>query len=474
MQFTILIRNLLGLLLLLAGIYLSISAIIALPLLEEEAGYKQADFYALNENIDKRRDLTIKNIESLDVDSMTIVKYNYVSEQLNNKNKFELISSRINPSKKNLIENIRDGADKCKDAYNNIGVIGKIQKNEYAAQLLQAYADFCIDSKQRAFDTFQAITIQTSALYEVSKNDKSKDYRLTRQEKEKMKGLFFKFVPESLRMPAKPKNNSTRFFIPAEWALRERSQNLIIIIGLLGFALFGAVVGAANKPNFTNVTPDKTRSDDSIYFDIIVTLVKGFSASLVVYLSIKGGFSLITTTNSDTVNPYLILFLCFISAVFSDSIWDWARTKLVGSTASSGDKPTTPDPDQAVNENKNPEDPAPKDEDFASGAEIPAGLPQDPAQIPAIPSPFNLSSVSDLIINEAIASKLPEWKAAFEIIDATPAKHKLPDGTEINAINFKIDRNHLADPAYHAELPRVITYTASDTLEYNIPIELQT
>lgn len=128
-------------------------------------------------------------------------------------------------------------------------------------------------------------------------------------------------VQQKVIVPYAQENNSIGIFILANWALSSESQNIAIITGLIGFAIFGSVLEAFSRDGFSAGT---NFSDGGLtlkmYYDLMVVLVRGFAALVVICLSIKGGMSLITNSTANQLNPYVILFLCFIAAVYSDDI----------------------------------------------------------------------------------------------------------------------------------------------------------
>jgi len=465
---TVLFRNTTALILLLAGIYLSISAIIALPLLEEEAGYKKDDFYKLNERIDDQTKPTLAYLNDISIDSNTKLKFDSISVLLGYHNKSETIDARFNMNKRNVMESIKDQAEHCKQLYENAGVLGKIKKDAYASKIVLNYSELCKQTKQEVFNTYQSAIIQISNLFAIALNDKSPNHEVTRKEKLKLNILFLAFVPKEVKEPLQMKNSGMGAFFPARWAMDAQSQNIAIIIGLVGFALFGAVLGAFSKPGFNNVNIDNIRTDGLIYYEILVVLVRGFSAALVVYLSLKGGLSLITTTSSDKINPYVILFLCFISAVFSDNIWEWAKTKLVSSDPKKD--PNDPnDPNGNNGASVGDTDPESTGSGADIGAEIPAELPIAPG-VADEPAVAPAADIPEAILQEAIATKYPEWKETFSLLDVNIGKKIIEDQREVNAIVFKVDKIHLDDPLYSSELPSTITYAAQDSQSYDIPI----
>ncbi len=54
-------------------------------------------------------------------------------------------------------------------------------------------------------------------------------------------------------------------------------------------------------------------------------MVKGLSATVVIFLAVKGGLAIFTTTNSTEPNPYVLFFFCLVGAVCSDEVWIFAR-----------------------------------------------------------------------------------------------------------------------------------------------------
>jgi hypothetical protein len=240
----ILMRNTVALILLLSGIYLSLCAIIALPLLEEEASYKTEDFYKLNEEIDKQKDQTLLYLKDIGIDSNTRIKYDSVAVLLGNHSKSEAIAVRFAGAKKQIEEKVKGEAEHCKQLYANAGVMGKIKKDEYAGELVLSYSNFCMATKQQVFNSFQAVDIQTANLFSIANNDTSANRRLSRKLKHEFTNLYALFTPLELKTPEKSERTGIGFFLLAEWALEARSQNLAIIVGLMGFALFGAVLGA--------------------------------------------------------------------------------------------------------------------------------------------------------------------------------------------------------------------------------------
>ncbi|WP_270934413.1 hypothetical protein [Falsiroseomonas oryzae] len=107
----------------------------------------------------------------------------------------------------------------------------------------------------------------------------------------------------------------------AGWLLRTQSRDLALITGLLGFGFFGAmsttfirqIAAGGGQP----VTPAAW---------IVPALIRGIAAAMLVFLAVLGGISVFTQANPP-LNAYAVFLSCFIAAVFSEDVWDWARRR---------------------------------------------------------------------------------------------------------------------------------------------------
>jgi hypothetical protein len=110
-----------------------------------------------------------------------------------------------------------------------------------------------------------------------------------------------------------------------------KNSDVLLVIGMLGFGLFGA--GIATFITGSNETG----------IQLLVVLVRGFSAAIVVYLASRGGVAVINKGNSDP-DPLALFLFCFLGAVYSERIWAWAKTKI--STSFSDSVDNSPDPNK--------------------------------------------------------------------------------------------------------------------------------
>ncbi len=108
----------------------------------------------------------------------------------------------------------------------------------------------------------------------------------------------------------------------AGWLLKTNLLPLALITGMFGFGLFGATISSIVREDNTKETPKGLLSTD-----FITLLIRGFSAAMVIFLAVKGGLAVFGSAEN-SVNPYILFFTCFVAAVFSEDIWAWARKKM--------------------------------------------------------------------------------------------------------------------------------------------------
>jgi hypothetical protein len=127
-------------------------------------------------------------------------------------------------------------------------------------------------------------------------------------------------VGQTIPPPDKPSADWGFVGAMSSWLTDTTSLNLAIIIGMLGFGIFGAGIST-----FITKEVESTDRTLSVLESMTRVIVKGFSAALIIYLGAKSGLALANNSNSDP-NPYFLYFSCLAGAVFSDRIWDWARS----------------------------------------------------------------------------------------------------------------------------------------------------
>jgi hypothetical protein len=106
--------------------------------------------------------------------------------------------------------------------------------------------------------------------------------------------------------------------VMSNWLSSPHNMDLVLIIGMIGFGLFGASISSI----IAKQKRDGTQS--SISEDIIQVIISGFSAAIIVFLATKGGIAIVNQ-GTNQPNPYVLFFSCLVGSVFSDRIWEWAK-----------------------------------------------------------------------------------------------------------------------------------------------------
>lgn len=149
----------------------------------------------------------------------------------------------------------------------------------------------------------------------------------------------------------------------AQWLIKPFSMALVLIVGMLGFGLFGAVISTFVKEA---KVIDKTSKDGVILKDVTGVIIRGVSAAIVIFLGVKGGLAIFSSGEGEP-NPYTLFFTCLVGAVYSERIWEWAKEKLSSNLEIEEDKiiktPPAPNKDAEPPLPNKAEEPSPTDKD---------------------------------------------------------------------------------------------------------------
>ena len=113
----------------------------------------------------------------------------------------------------------------------------------------------------------------------------------------------------------------------AQWLIKPSSMALVLIVGMLGFGLFGAVISTFVRETSNT---EEYNKDAVIIKDIPGVIIRGISAAIVIFLGVKGGLAIFSSGEGEP-NPYALFFTCLVGAVYSEKIWEWAKEKLSSS-----------------------------------------------------------------------------------------------------------------------------------------------
>ena len=106
------------------------------------------------------------------------------------------------------------------------------------------------------------------------------------------------------------------FGIISNWVLNTKSNEMAILVGMLGFGVLGAGI--------SSIIRRRSEKAKSIFQDnVSSTVVGGISAAFIIFLSAKGGSS-VFKFEIEEINAYMLFFICLVGSVFSEAIWDRA------------------------------------------------------------------------------------------------------------------------------------------------------
>lgn len=107
------------------------------------------------------------------------------------------------------------------------------------------------------------------------------------------------------------------------WLLVTEQMPVVIIVGLVGFSLLGATVSRAIRARQADPNGPSTRLSLD---DLAIVIAVGTTSAVVVFLAAYGGLAVLGGSSGDP-NPYVLFATCLIGAVYSEDVWNWARTK---------------------------------------------------------------------------------------------------------------------------------------------------
>ena len=109
----------------------------------------------------------------------------------------------------------------------------------------------------------------------------------------------------------------------AGWLLKTESLSLALVVSLLGFGLLGASASTIIRSHGASAPAE----GQPLVPNLLSVIVRGLSAAMVVFLVVEGGLSVFASSSSEP-NPYVLMLTCLIAAVFSEPVWEGAKGYL--------------------------------------------------------------------------------------------------------------------------------------------------
>ena len=309
--------------LIIGALYLTMSCIIAIPLMDENNNKIKELNVQLSNEMKNIRTIFEAHLNQFYYDSLTLSRYDETTKVFrssNSNNSSMRLKNYLNLRIKNYRQGIENTGDLFMYKFN-------LENNEYDFKLMnekkniiiQQYKKNCFEAEKDITNNYLAVIRSVNLLYSFSLTDTSKNHRLTKIEANKINNYLF-FAPLEIDYGKKLDSlnynkQSNILFSLNESLLKKNSSSLVVVLGMLGMSFFGAVISLIRKNPLTNFNAE-------IVIDRLLSiLLVSVASSLITYLSLQGGVTLITVGNDTKLNPYLILCICFASSVFSEEIW---------------------------------------------------------------------------------------------------------------------------------------------------------
>lgn len=312
----------------LIGIYLGLNSLLAIPQIDEDKSKTKELSLTLKEDLNTIKSTFVNHCAELSFDTLTLIRFDSINRKLSLNNTGSSLSHNLATRILDQKLTLENQIDIYYYNYLNANLNGLNAKKRGKNLLLKKYKDACSAAEFELFNNTRAIRINILKLYNSMKHDTSKNYVTTRNGfSEVLKPMTFSSLkPETdINVDSLSRNSIQKAFFVTNIVVKDESQTLALIIGLIGFGLLGAIIGTFSRANAETSLTEKA----TIISSIFNTIIKSFSASIVTYLSIKGGLSIVTANADNSANPYFVLFLCFLASVFSEEIWLWAKKKIL-------------------------------------------------------------------------------------------------------------------------------------------------
>lgn len=312
----------------LLGMYLGINSLLAIPEIDDDKSKTKELNLSLKEELQDIKKSFVSHLNEIVFDSSTLSRYDSINKTINYSGSGASLKASMNAriqDHKFLMEN---RLDLYYYAYLNTTMTGLNEKRRGKNQVLAMYKNACSFIEDELATNMNSLRVNINRLYAVMRGDTSKNYGETKKQIPVLMNYLSITPPrDSVKVDLSTLKSNTlfKYFFISNIVVKDESQTLALIIGLIGFGLLGSVIGTFSR---SSRQPDLT-SRTEVLNNIYTTIIKSFSAAILSYLSIKGGISVITSNKENNANPYFVLFVCFIAAVFSEEIWEWAKKKVI-------------------------------------------------------------------------------------------------------------------------------------------------
>ncbi|MFT5890485.1 MAG: hypothetical protein ACI9Y7_000577 [Dokdonia sp.] len=350
----VLIKNFITINGIIIALYLSLAAIIAVPILESISDKKNDEIiasfeesmtiYDYSDTIQKKRYIqslqqefgsATSKLTSINPENIAALKNKLTNESNKMLDRIAQEFQEVKVAEKKALEELRNTVNA------NVTDQIKLKHKEELYGWYQSIRDFRLDRINNSLQDVKAHVLEKD-----SANSPTYTHTINIDKPNFFKSdIYSDKLSNLLDTPPKrePLGSNLNFFsYIAGWLINTGNKQLALIIGLLGFGLLGSIVRTFMKEKPTIISINSMQ-EDLMLSDVVGFIVRGFAAALVIFLAIKGGIAILTNGDSD-LNLYMTFFLCFTAAVYSDKSWDWARKNFDKKINSGDSNPQEEDP----------------------------------------------------------------------------------------------------------------------------------
>jgi hypothetical protein len=261
-----------------------------------------------------------KHLDEFYYDSLTLSRFDETSKFINSRASSFRLKNYLNLRIKSYKRSIENAADLFIYKFNTENHDFDFKSiNEKRNITIQQFKKNCDSSEREVTNNYLGIIKGVNLLFAISLVDSSSNYKTTKNEYYKLNDLLF-FSPINVDYGKDlnslfPKKKANILFYLSERLLEKNSSGLVVILGMLGMSFIGAVVSLLRRNLESSFRIEIIT--DKLFYIVIISI----ASSLITYLSLQGGITLITLGSDAKLNPYLILFVCFASSVYSEELW---------------------------------------------------------------------------------------------------------------------------------------------------------
>ncbi|MDX1936772.1 MAG: hypothetical protein SFU21_06635 [Flavihumibacter sp.] len=316
------------LLLIIIAVYLVINCIVAIPLMDENNSKNKEIYISLKEELKTIKSAFVSHLNDFQFDSTTLVKYDKITSGLGAASSSASLKNYLQLRLQSFKRTVDNASDLFLYKFNYENQNPNFKLSEWKKNfIIQQYKKNCDSAENELTNTHMGTIGEINRLYAIFIADTSKGFTITKQEYTKLNRSLF-FMPLKIDFGKELDSSIVRIFCLKQQnrslgilyslsndLIEMNSSSIVIILGMLGVGFFGAIISLIRKNEDVNKL-------EMVSNQIFFLIVSSLATSVITYLSLQGGITLITLGNDVTLNPYFILFVCFAASVFSEQIWE--------------------------------------------------------------------------------------------------------------------------------------------------------